>query len=210
MLIGSYFKNLNLKYKKHFFSGLSFNSKKVKKNNIFFAIKGTKINGNKFIKEAVKKGATTIVSNLDFEGVKNGILYIKSNNSRKLLSEVASKVYRHKPKNLIAVTGTNGKSSIADFYFQILNLNNKKVASIGTLGINTFVAIFPTSKPKYVLVVLLDEPKPNKEYIYHYRDGRPSYKGNWRNTAGWTSVEIAGKIIEKIGPILATKYKQAN
>ena len=76
--------------------------------------------------------------------------------------------------------------------------------------INTFAAIFPTSKPKYVLIVLLDEPEPNKEYIYHYRDGRPPYKGNWRNTAGWTSVEIAGKIIEKIGPILATKYKQAN
>ena len=56
-----------------------------------------------------------------------------------MLSEVASKVYRHKPKNLIAVTGTNGKSSIADFYFQILNLNNKKVASIGTLGINTYL-----------------------------------------------------------------------
>ena len=76
--------------------------------------------------------------------------------------------------------------------------------------INTFAAIFPTSKPKYVLIVLLDEPKPNKEYIYHYRDGRPPYKGNWRNTAGWTSVEIAGKIIEKIGPILATKYIELN
>ena len=76
--------------------------------------------------------------------------------------------------------------------------------------INTFAAIFPTSKPKYVLIVLLDEPEPNKEYIYHYRDGRPPYKGNWRNTAGWTSVEIAGKIIEKIGPILATKYIELN
>ena len=64
----------------------------------------------------------------------------------------------------------------------------------------------PTSKPKYVLVVMLDEPKVNKEYVYYYRDGRPAYKGNWRNTAGWTSVEVAGKIIEKIGPILATKY----
>ena len=59
-------------------------------------------------------------------------------------------------------------------------------------------------------VILLDEPKPNKEYIYHYRDGRSPYKGNWRNTAGWTSVEIAGKIIEKIGPILATKYIELN
>ena len=76
--------------------------------------------------------------------------------------------------------------------------------------VNTFAAIFPTSKPKYVLIVLLDEPKPNKEYIYYYRDGRPPYKGNWRNTAGWTSVEIAGKIIEKIGPILATKYVESN
>ena len=37
--------------------------------------------------------------------------------------------------------------------------------------INTFAAIFPTSKPKYVLIVLLDEPKINSEYIYHYRDG---------------------------------------
>ena len=77
--------------------------------------------------------------------------------------------------------------------------------------INTFVAIFPTSKPQYVLIVLLDEPKPNKEYVYYYKDGSGAkYKGNWRNTAGWTSVEVAGKIIEKIGPILATKYMEIN
>ncbi len=70
--------------------------------------------------------------------------------------------------------------------------------------INTFVAVFPTSKPKYVLLVLLDDPKPSKDYIYHYRDGSGwKYKGTPYNTAGWTSVEIAGKIIEKIGPILA-------
>ncbi len=73
--------------------------------------------------------------------------------------------------------------------------------------INTFVAIFPTSKPKYVLLVLLDEPKINNEYIYYYKDGSGwKLKGTPYNTAGWTSVEIAGKIIEKIGPILATKY----
>ena len=73
--------------------------------------------------------------------------------------------------------------------------------------INTFVSVFPASKPKYVFLVLLDEPKANKEYIYNYRDGSEfRYKGNLRNTAGWTTVEVAGKIIEKIGPILATKY----
>ncbi len=72
--------------------------------------------------------------------------------------------------------------------------------------INTFVAIFPTSKPKFVLVTLLDEPKISKEYVYNYRNKKGSYKGTPFNTAGWTTVEIAGKIIEKIGPILATKY----
>ncbi len=85
-----------------------------------------------------------------------------------------------------------------------------KDGNYSTKKINTFVAIFPTSKPKYALVVLLENPKPNKEYVYYYRDGRSPYKGNWRNTAGWTSVEIAGKILEKIGPILATKYMEVN
>ena len=53
------------------------------------------------------------------------------------MAKVSFKVFRKKPKNLIAVTGTNGKSSIADFYYQILRLNNKKVASIGTLGVKS-------------------------------------------------------------------------
>ena len=73
--------------------------------------------------------------------------------------------------------------------------------------INTFASIFPASNPKYVLIVMLDEPKGNKDYIYNYRDGSGwKIKGTQFNTAGWTSVEVAGKIIEKIGPILATKY----
>jgi cell division protein FtsI (penicillin-binding protein 3) len=77
--------------------------------------------------------------------------------------------------------------------------------------VNTFAAIFPASKPKFVLIILMDEPKANKEYIYNFKDGTGwKYKGNWRNTAGWTSVEVAGKIIEKIGPILATKYMEVN
>ena len=73
--------------------------------------------------------------------------------------------------------------------------------------INTFVSIFPTSKPKFVLVVLMEETQINPDYIYEYRDGSGfKLKGSPRNTAGWTSVEVAGKIIDKIGPILATKY----
>ena len=73
--------------------------------------------------------------------------------------------------------------------------------------INTFASIFPASDPKYVLIVMLDEPKPNKDYIYEYKDGSGwKIKGTQFNTSGWTAVEVTGKIIEKIGPILATKY----
>jgi len=77
--------------------------------------------------------------------------------------------------------------------------------------INSFVSIFPISKPKYVLAIMLDEPKTNKEYIYHYRDGSNiKYKGTPFNTAGWTTVEVTAQIVEKIGPILATKYSDVN
>ncbi len=77
--------------------------------------------------------------------------------------------------------------------------------------INTFVSIFPTSKPKFILAVMLDEPKINDDYVYEYRDGSNfKLKGSPRNTAGWNSVEAAGHIIEKIGPILATKYSEIN
>jgi len=72
--------------------------------------------------------------------------------------------------------------------------------------INTFAAVFPSRKPKFTLVVMLDEPKTNSEYVYYYRNGKEPTKGTPYNTAGWTSVEVAGKIIERIGPILATKY----
>ena len=77
--------------------------------------------------------------------------------------------------------------------------------------INTFVSVFPTSKPKFVLAVMLDEPNINKDYIYEYRDGSNfKLKGTPRNTAGWNSVEVSGHIVEKIGPILATKYSEIN
>ena len=76
--------------------------------------------------------------------------------------------------------------------------------------INTFVSVFPTSSPKFVLAVMLDEPRGNEDYIYNYRDGSNiKYKGTPYNTAGWTTVEVVGQIIEKIGPILATKYSEA-
>lgn len=137
MLIGNFLKNIKKEFRNHRFAGLSFNSADCKKDYIFFAIKGTKSDGSKFIDDAIKRGATIIISEKKFEGIKNKVLFLRSKNVRKLLSELSYKIAKNKPKNLIAVTGTNGKSSIADFYFQLLNLSNKKVASIGTLGIRT-------------------------------------------------------------------------
>ncbi len=93
-------------------------------------------------------------------------------------------------------TGTAQKSTVGGY-------SNKKI--------NSFITVFPTSKPQFVLAVMLDEPKINKDYIYHYRDGSNiKYKGTPFNTAGWTTVEATGQIIEKIGPILATKYNEIN
>ena len=137
MLLGNYFHNINKNYKNFSFSGISFDTKSIKKNNIFFAIKGNSIDGNKFIPKAIKKGSKIIVTERKTNQFQNGILYIHTNNVRKLLAETAFKIYNKKPKNLIAVTGTNGKSSVADFYYQILKLNNKKGASIGTLGVKS-------------------------------------------------------------------------
>ena len=76
--------------------------------------------------------------------------------------------------------------------------------------VNTFASIFPSSNPKYVFIVMLDTPKTSSSYIYNYRHKEGTQTGTPYNTAGWTSVEVAGKIIDKIGPILATKYIEVN
>ena len=136
----------------------------------------------------------------------------KENKNKILKSEVSEKINLILRKVVSTEEGTAGLANVAGYEVGGKTGTAEKVKYGGYTKdkINTFVSIFPTSKPKYVLLILLDEPKPSKEYVYHYRDGRQPYKGNWRNTAGWTSVEIAGKIIEKIGPILATKYMEVN
>ena len=68
------------------------------------------------------------------DSTKIDFIYFKKE-PRQLLSEVANLFYKDKPKNIVAVTGTNGKTSIANFYYQILKYNNKAVATIGTLGV---------------------------------------------------------------------------
>ena len=135
MQLKDYIPHVNKKYSEIFFSGISFNSSKVKKDNIFFAIKGNKLDGNQYIEDAIRRGAKVIISEKKKIKKREKIVFLYSSNVRKLLANVSYKISGSKPKNLVAVTGTNGKSSISDFFYQILNLNNKKVASIGTIGI---------------------------------------------------------------------------
>ena len=129
---------------------------------------------------------------------------------RKIISEDVSKNINLALRKI--VTTKEGTASFA-------NINGYEIAGkTGTAQksvaggysknkINTFASVFPSSNPKYVLVVMLDEPKPNKDYIYEYQDGSGlKIKGTQFNTSGWTAVEVSRKIIEKIGPILATKY----
>ena len=62
MYLQDYIPKLSKKYRKIFFSGIAFDSSKVKKNYIFFAIKGNRFDGNNYIEKAIKKGASIIIS----------------------------------------------------------------------------------------------------------------------------------------------------
>ena len=135
MLLKKLINNSPEEKKKIKIRGLSINSKQNNKGFIFFAIKGHRSNGEKFIGEAVKNGASAIVCSKTCKYKSETIPVVSTSNVRETLSIVASKFYKLKPKNIIAVTGTNGKTSVADFFYQILSNNNVPVASVGTLGI---------------------------------------------------------------------------
>jgi cell division protein FtsI (penicillin-binding protein 3) len=75
-------------------------------------------------------------------------------------------------------------------------------------NINTFISIFPSNEPKYVLLVILDDPKGAPHIIYNYK-GKPTTNIS-RTEAGWNSVYVSGKIIEKIGPILAINNNEVH
>jgi len=164
MLLKKLIKDLPTKKKIHV-KGLSINSQSVKRGFIFFAIKGLKVNGEKFIKEAIKNGASAVVCSKNCKYKNSQIPIIKTSKIRTLLSKISSQFYKQKPKNIIAVTGTNGKTSVADLFFQILRLNNIPVASIGTLGIKYKKKIIKsdlTSPDPILLHQTLEKIKKNK------------------------------------------------
>lgn len=114
-------------------------SRKVKLGDMFIAVTGTNQDGRNYINDAMKKGADFIVSESE-KGINEiirdeGVFHIKVKNIRKELSHIAAKFYPSNFENLIAVTGTNGKSSTVSMIRDILNFYGKSAASIGTLGI---------------------------------------------------------------------------
>ena len=137
--------------------------------------------------------------------------YKKTNNKNILKNEVSKKINPILRKIVTTKEGTASLANINGYEVggKTGTAQKSAVGGYSNNKINTFASVFPISNPKFVLVIMLDEPKTNSEYIYNYRDGSDiKYKGTPFNTAGWTTVEVVGQIIEKIGPILATKYNE--
>ncbi len=136
---------------------------------------------------------------------------VKKKNKNEIYNKLVSAHTSEKINNILrkVVTDEDGTASLADVHgYNVAgktgtsqNYFNKKE------NLNTFISVFPFHKPKYVLLVMLENPQVAKDLIYNYRGLR--IKSN-RNEAGWNSVYVAGKIIKKIGPILAINSEDFN
>jgi UDP-N-acetylmuramoyl-L-alanyl-D-glutamate--2,6-diaminopimelate ligase len=114
-------------------------SRLVKKNSVFFALNGHSQNGENFIADAIKNGAVVVVSSSP--NPSQNAIFIQSDDVFSLLVAFLKIFYFPLPANIYAITGTNGKTSTAEFTRQILEFLGKKSASIGTLGITCDHAI---------------------------------------------------------------------
>jgi len=115
-------------------TGLTADSRKVKPGYLFAALKGSVSNGADFIAQARANGAVAVLTN---EGVvvnEPGLIQITSSEPRQDFAWAASSLYPVRPATIVAVTGTNGKSSTVDFLRQIWSFAGREAASMGTLG----------------------------------------------------------------------------
>jgi len=130
----------------------------------------------------------------------NLVLREKDIEYKRLISEETSKNINSILRKV--VTSKEGTASLADIHGY--NVGGKTGTSQNYAdkkkNLNTFISVFPTQKPRYTLLVMLENPQIAHDLVYKYRGMK--IKGT-RNEAGWNSVYVAGKIIEKIGPILA-------
>ena len=118
-------------------AGLSSDSRSVRPGYLFAAFPGKKDNGEQYIEDAIQNGAVAILAQ---PGVKlpksaGGVVLIEDPNPRRRFAKMASKFYHQQPENIVAVTGTNGKTSVANFCRQIWSALSLSAANIGTMGV---------------------------------------------------------------------------
>tara|TARA_Y100000816_G_scaffold291886_1_gene284810 strand:- start:1159 stop:2886 length:1728 start_codon:yes stop_codon:yes gene_type:complete len=125
-------------------------------------------------------------------------------NEKIISSETSKKINKILRK---VVTEKEGTASLADIYGYDVGgkTGTSQKYRNENENLNTFISVFPSQEPKYVLLVMLENPQVAPDLIYNYRGLK--IRGT-RNEAGWNSVYTAGKIIKKIGPILAIKNKE--
>jgi UDP-N-acetylmuramoyl-L-alanyl-D-glutamate--2,6-diaminopimelate ligase len=114
-------------------TGLTADSRKVKPGILFAALKGVAAHGRDFVAQAKANGAVAVLSAGDL-GFDPGLAHVVAAEPRNAFALAASKFYPRRPETIVAVTGTNGKSSTVDFLRQIWTHAGKRAASLGTLG----------------------------------------------------------------------------
>jgi UDP-N-acetylmuramoyl-L-alanyl-D-glutamate--2,6-diaminopimelate ligase len=116
-------------------TGFALDHRKVAAGNVFGAFRGTRFNGEDFIADAVKRGAVAVVARI--EALVEGVPHLSADEPRKLFADLAARFYAPYPETVIAVTGTNGKTSTVELTRQLWRMAGHRSASIGTLGVTT-------------------------------------------------------------------------
>ena len=133
-------------------TGITSDSRKVEKGFLFAALPGVKTNGTEFLREAYEKGAVAAVFPKTAAVPDLPMVGIFADDVRLTLAKMAAAFYAPQPDIVVAVTGTNGKTSTANFTRQIWEFLGKKAACIGTLGVvtNDFTAYGSLTTPDSV------------------------------------------------------------
>lgn len=116
-------------------SNLTADSRKVGPGTLFAALPGTVADGRDYIQNAISKGASAVLSTPGLEGIT--VPYIAHENPRQFYSLLASRLYAGQPETLVAMTGTNGKSSTVEFLRQLWVHSGRAGACFGTLGVQS-------------------------------------------------------------------------
>jgi UDP-N-acetylmuramoyl-L-alanyl-D-glutamate--2,6-diaminopimelate ligase len=116
-------------------TSITTDSRQVAPGTLFVALKGVQSDGAQYISQAEMAGAVAVLCATDAQISDVRIPIVRSHNPRHTLAMMAAAFYHHQPRHMVAVTGTDGKTSTADFFRQFWYAMGKSSASIGTLGI---------------------------------------------------------------------------